>query len=106
MIFKDFNQTLVPPSGLRVVDVMVDGAYLQVTYSDRPDDEEYDVEHRVSIFLNDQGREVARTEELLQWPVSKPALEPPPVGSWYQFREGFYTALLGLQEMFRCLNRS
>lgn len=105
MIFKDFNQTLVPPKGFVVNHVKAKGAYLLVQFVKERDTDTHYIRDYVEIYLNDMGREVARTEDTKTFEKYVANLVPAPVGAWYHFRESFYTALLGLQGMFQCLNK-
>lgn len=102
MIVKDFNQTLIPPPHYQPVEVRGEGSYLRLTYTKYRSDRKCTYRDQVVIFLNDQGREVVRTEEIFTTVLQIPET-PAPIGRWYSFREGFYTALLGLQEMGKCL---
>lgn len=103
MIVKDFNQTLVQPFDHQLREVHGEGSYLRLVYTHYRCDGRYSYTNQVVIFLNDQGREVARTEETITTAAPPPPEIPLPVGRWYRLREGFYTALLGLQEMGKCL---
>lgn len=59
------NQTLVPPFGATLTWVRADGAYLLLRYSELlyNDDKSARGETCICLYLNDQGREVLRTEE-------------------------------------------
>jgi len=83
MILYDMNQTWKAPEGYQVRSLFVEGAFLRVEYNQTRFHEGtvtpigYSV---VNIYLNDQGREVARTEKfnrlpdapLIDWSDSHP----------------------------------
>ena len=64
MILRDKNETLKPPAGGEVCGVFAEGSYLRVRYS-LPD-------MLTDVYLNDQGREVAR----LSWKFPEKPPEP------------------------------
>lgn len=102
MILADKNQTLVPPEGFTFRDVTVNGAYLQVLYTQSFLANPLQLgEHRVMIYLNDMGREVARSIDTIFAPPVKED-EPASVGRWFRLKNGFLIVLQGLQEMI-CL---
>lgn len=101
MTLKDFNQTLVRPDHHFVQDVKAEGAYLVVTFANWESTETIRTKNVVKIFLNDMGREVARTEEQFAYAIPQP--EPAPVGRWYRFKNAFYLVLHGLEEINKCL---
>ena len=90
MILTDFNQTLHRPEGFDVMDVRGEGAYLRVEfnrtkYVDDPTDKctgqmivGWDA---VVLYLNDQGREVLRTEWFTKIAPPLPTREIPK--PWY-----------------------
>ena len=108
MILLDKNQTLQPPEGT-LHSVSVEGAYLLVEYHREIErTPQFFTKAITVVFLNDQGREVARSldQKQMWFPVlaeTKPKPELPPVGFWYRFRAGFDLVLLGLWEMFASL---
>lgn len=64
MIVKDMNQTLVQPEGLELSSVQAAGAFLLIRYSQAAiRNGSVCGKHYTVIYLNDQGREVLRTEE-------------------------------------------
>lgn len=102
MELRDINQSWTPPAGYKFFGIRAVGSYLLVEYRLR----DTGCWLIVTIYVNDQGREVERTldaEEIF----SDPELiaEPPPVGWWFRFKNGFYLALFGLQEMLACHKR-
>jgi hypothetical protein len=103
MVLLDKNQTLQPPEGYTLRAVAADGAYLRATYDKtlRPH-----VVSKVVVYLNDQGREVARSIDETDYSAFAPKPEPPPAPRRFRFRNGFLIALQGLQEMLKCLSKS
>ena len=91
MILTDFNQTLHRPAeGFEVVDVRAEGAYLRVEfnrtkYVDDPTDRCTGQKavgwDSVVLYLNDQGREVLRTEWFTKIAPPLPTREIPK--PWY-----------------------
>jgi hypothetical protein len=105
----DKNQSWTPPEGYLLSAVSADGSYLRIEYRKRslPDDQPTD--QIVNIFLNDTGREVARTEDTRTYYLPRGiAVEPEPkqkpVTRWARFCNGGYLILSGFEEMFRCLS--
>ena len=105
MILHDMNQSWTPPAGYSFAFAVAHGSYLSVVYHQTADTETQHVRNIVEIFLNDMGREVMRTEDTATWPIVKPKPDALPVGRWFRFKNGFYIALQGLQEMTRCLKK-
>jgi hypothetical protein len=107
MILIDKNQTLQPPEG-ELTSVISEGSYLRVSYClEMERTPECVTKHYTTVYLNDQGREVARTLEELQYPVypveeAPTPQERPPVGFWYRFCAGFDLMLLGFWEIISC----
>ena len=94
MILKNINQTLREPSGYYFDSVRTDGAFLVVAYSQKLLRTGTNIPlgtRWIHIWVNDQGREVIRTED--NWvpapvppPVSVPA-PPPPKTFWQELKE-------------------
>lgn len=106
MTLLDKNQTLEPPEDYTFVAVEPQGAFLRAEYRQKvfkTDTLIVTRENVVTVYLNDMGREVARTmvTTLAPLPEESPAIAP--VGRWYRFRNAFYMTLEGLQEMFRSI---
>lgn len=83
MEFFDMNQSWLPPPGHIFQAVLVDGAYLQVQYHQtvfKPGTRTVIAENRVIVYLNDQGREVARTTRRIDFP--QPATDVIPKRWW------------------------
>ena len=101
MEVHDKNETLQPPAEFQFLSVRAAGAYLQLEYGKK-------IEgglRRVVIYLNDMGREVLRTTDVV-WPPKPPVATPiKSVGAWFKFRNGFLIALQGLREMSICLKK-
>jgi hypothetical protein len=96
MRFLDKNETLNAPKGFILRGVTAEGAYLRAEYWRRFSNGD-DI---AVVYLNDMGREVARTMDTIYLP--QPAVQPPaPVGRRFRIRNGFLIALHGIQEMFR-----
>jgi hypothetical protein len=67
MILKDVNQTLVPPAGFDLYDVRAEGSYLRLEYNQTKYDANMTAVGWTAtiLYLNDQGREVLRTEQYI-----------------------------------------
>lgn len=106
MILIDKNRTLEPPENSRFVSLTPIGSFLVALYARRiyrADSTEVIGEDFVSVYMNDMGREVGRTQHRVDFaPIAAPYV-PPPVPRWYRFCNAFYMTLEGLQEMIRCL---
>lgn len=106
MEFLDKNLTLNAPKGYTFACVDANGGYLRVEYRQRvfqTATTNHIATNVVVLYLNDQGREVARTKsryEIPQPPPPRPA--PLPVAPRFKFWNGFLLALTGVQEMFLC----
>jgi hypothetical protein len=105
MNILDKNQTLEPPAGYVAHAVIAEGAYLRLEYRQvifREGTIFVRGWNVATIYLNDMGREVARTivQTYLPEPVTKPEAVVS-VGRWFRFKNGFLIAIQGLQEMFR-----
>ena len=107
MIFQDMNRSWNPPENYVFTNIVVDGAYLRVEYRQkvyRTGTTKIVGENIVIVFVNDQGREVARSKQRVELPVLKPEPEvKPPLTRWARFCTGFYLVLAGLEEMIKCL---
>jgi hypothetical protein len=66
VILKDKNETLKPPAGGEVCGVFAEGSYLRIRYQ-LPN-------AFTDVYLNDQGREVARLSWVL--PEKPPQVKP------------------------------
>ena len=101
MRFEDKNQTLVPPEGYTFRNVETDGAYMRLTYNQavyKPDTLQVIGENVVTIYLNDQGREVGRTVGSVRYEFKEPKVLAP---RRFRIWNGFLLALQGIQEMFK-----
>jgi hypothetical protein len=107
MTFTNINRSWDAPEGFEFQDVSAKGAFLRVSF--RRTDEYTSGLKKISVvqvFINDMGREVFRTEHTET--SYREAPEPParePVSRWSRFQAAFELALLGLQEMRKCLNK-
>jgi hypothetical protein len=101
MIVIDKNQTLDPPNGFRLSAVYAEGAYIRLVFraekyygspsaSDMP---RYPyASSTVTIFLNDQGREVLRTQT--DWTQPQPVApeSTPKLSPWFILGRGIRDA--------------
>jgi hypothetical protein len=104
--FQDMNRTLVAPAGYKFYGAVADGAFLRVEFRQpvfKPETLIVIARNIVVIWLNDMGREVARTygQVFIQTPVKMSNLQP--VARRFRIKNGFLLMLHGLQEMTRCL---
>ena len=101
MRFEDKNQTLVPPEGYTFRNAETDGAYMRLTYNQavyKTDTLQVIGENVVTIYLNDQGREVGRTVGSVRYEFKEPKVLAP---RRFRIWSGFLLALQGIQEMFK-----
>lgn len=106
MILHDTNKSWTPPAGYRLSSFDTRGAYIYVKYVQlffKPGTRTALGQNVVIVYLNDQGREVARTEECERFPILSEPEPPEPVSRRSRFLNGFYLVLAGLQEMTKCL---
>jgi hypothetical protein len=78
MEFFDKNQSWLPPDGYMFQSLLVDGAYLQIFYQQnifKTGTTQVIATNRVIVYVNDQGREVARTTRRID--VPQPAAPSP-----------------------------
>ena len=103
MIFQDMNRSWNPPENSYFVNVVADGVYLKVKYCQAT----ATGENVVVIYVNDMGREVARSITEILRPVLPvdASIVHPPITHWARFCTGFYLTLAGLQEMIKCLKK-
>lgn len=101
MRFEDKNKTLVPPEGYTFRNAETDGAYMRLTYNQavyKPDTLQVIGENVVTLYLNDQGREVGRTVGSVRYEFKAPKVLAP---RRFRIWNGFLLALQGIQEMFK-----
>ena len=101
MRFEDKNQTLVPPEGYTFRNAETDGAYMRLTYNQavyKPDTLQVIGENVVTLYLNDQGREVGRTVGSVRYEFKEPKVL---AARRFRIWNGFLLALQGIQEMFK-----
>ena len=93
MIVLDKNQTLDRPKGFTFAFVNAKGAYLQLRFQKtviHVNPAESNELHTVDVYLNDQGREVLRTEEKHRLPdLPPPVVAPPPQTWWEEVKSDF-----------------
>ena len=93
---SDKNETLQPPAGYFLHAVDAQGAYLRVEYRVTTAVQE----GTVVIYLNEMGREVLRTRQVIAAPKNiKPVVV---LTRWMKFKNGFFMMLIGIEEMFTC----
>jgi hypothetical protein len=97
MTFQDKNQTLEAPVGYKFSGSEPMGAFLRVEYRRQVEARE----NILTIYLNDMGREVARSEHQVLLPLFAPVTRPAPVARRFRIKNGFLIMLQGIQEMFR-----
>ena len=105
MRFEDKNKTLVPPEGYTFRNAETDGAYMRLTYNQavyKPDTLQVIGENVVTLYLNDQGREVGRTVGSVRYEFKEPRVLAP-MPRRFRFKNAILIALHGLQEILRCL---
>jgi hypothetical protein len=103
MILKDYNQTLVKPEGFDLYDVRADGSFLRLEYNktkyvEDPLDQQTGLRAdgwtSLVIYLNDQGREVIRTETYIKIASELPTPIPVIPKPWYFRAADFILNLL------------
>lgn len=95
MILHDMNQSWTPPVGYTFVSLHPHGGYLLASFEQLLPNHT----NKVVVFLNEAGREVARTE-FQEW-LPRVIAPPKPVLRRSRFLNGFYLFLAGLQEMIK-----
>ena len=101
----DKNETLQPPEGYEVVALSAEGSYLRVEY--RRELTRTPTVHSYAtavVFLNDFGREVARSIEKIEEKFPEPHVVAPFTAAM-QFKNGLFLILAGLSEVISCLRR-
>ncbi len=107
MEFFDKNLSWEPPVGYHFSSVVAEGAYLKLAYSNSVSTEgkwPTRVTNIINIYLNDQGREVARTAVRIVDAPPELLAPPKPVAWRFRFWNAVLLTLHGLQEIGRCLN--
>lgn len=110
MIIYDKNQTLEPPEGYLSESLVADGAYLCATYRQVVFKSGTTVvrgHNVVTIYLNDMGREVARSVAKVYRP--EPSFEPKvfvPAAARFRLRNGWLLISEGIREVIKCLKKS
>ena len=110
LILHDRNQTLEPPEGFAIQYVKPEGEYIVIEYRRVNCVHEGGGSYStVIIYLNSMGREVIRTTNETEWVMPSRKAEvwmaPRPISRWFRIKAGFYLALLGMEEMLKCLNK-
>jgi len=105
MRFEDKNQTLVPPENYTFRNAASDGAYLKLTYGQsvyKKGALTVIGENIVTIYLNDQGREVGRCIGSVRYDFKEPKVLP--ASRKFRFKNGCLIIQHGIQELLKCLN--
>lgn len=103
----DTNKWLKPPAGYELDSFDARGAYLCARYKQRqvlPDAQPAIGFSIVEIFLNEDGREVARTKWFETF-TTYAMLPPLPVTRRQRFIIGWRKVWIGLQEVLSCLQK-
>ena len=106
----DKNETLQSPEGYEIVALSAEGSYLRVEYRRELNRKVKNgltssvTTSTVVIFLNDFGREVARTENTTEMYLPEPH-EEAPLTAKMQFKNGLYLILAGISEVMSCLKK-
>lgn len=102
----DKNETLQSPEGYEIVALSAEGSYLRVEYrrwlKRSPKFQSYST---VVVFLNDFGREVARTEDTTEEKFPEPPVILTPLTWSMQFKNGLFLILAGISEVMSCLKK-
>jgi hypothetical protein len=104
MRFEDKNKTLVPPEGYTFRNAETDGAYMRLTYNQavyKPDTLQVIGENVVTVYLNDQGREVGRTVGSVRYQIEEPKMLAP-MPRKFRFKNAVLIILHGLREILKC----
>ena len=106
----DKNETLQSPEGYEIVALSAEGSYLRVEYRRELNRKVKNgltssvTTSTVVVFLNDMGREVARTENTTEVFVPEPH-EDVPITAAMQFKNGLFLILAGISEVMSCHKR-
>lgn len=99
----DINKWLTPPEGYELDQFDARGAYLWLRYRQKRFITGTLVGHTViEIYLNDQGREVARLKHFDPVPIST-IFPAKPITRQERFKYGMQQIWFGLQEVLICL---
>ena len=92
MELRDFNETFKPPVGFVVDSFDARGMYLYAKYKQPfffEGTEKVQGLNIVEVYLNDQGREVARVSSQYYYPRLVDIPPAPPLTRWQKFKEKF-----------------
>lgn len=85
MILSDKNQSWQPPEGYGLASLSAEGSFLRLVYR-----KQTEVGHVViTVYLNDMGREVLRTQDTIDYGALKSSATPVAGGFWKALRDGF-----------------
>lgn len=104
MTFEDKNQSWQPPENYKFYGACADGSFLRVEYRQiifKTGTRLVIAKNIVVIYVNDQGREVARTFSRVSVPQTVEVPTYAPVARRFRIKNGFLLGLQGIQEMFR-----
>ena len=104
-VLHDMNRSWIPPANFEFNSLKAEGAFLVALYVQniyQTGTTEICGQNFVTVYLNDMGREVSRTEHRVDFaPTQKPYV--PPVVPWrFHVRDGFLLMLEGFKEMTKC----
>ena len=98
----DKNETLQSPEGYEIVALSAEGSYLRVEYRrELKRTSKRVVTSTVVVFLNDFGREVARTEDTAEEKFPEPHVVVP-LTTAMRLKNGLYLILAGINEVISC----
>ena len=102
---RDMNQSWTQPEGFDFVNLEPCGGWLVATFQEHHDGD--DVVRGwtvvVKVYLQEMGREVARTTETILDPVVEfQQPEKKPIPARFKFWGGWLLVLAGLEEMIKC----
>ena len=91
MILRDVNKSWIPPQGYGLVSLSAEGSFLRLVYRQKL----AEGHSTVTVYLNDTGREVLRTQDMIDYGALKSPAAPVAGGFWEALREGFKLFLRG-----------
>lgn len=106
MKFRDYNQTLKEPAGYLLTSLSAEGAFIHLDYRALLYREGTNlvIGHcEIHIYLNDQGREVARTQDTIEheFATLMPATPYERMKLVQRIKLWFAILISDIQEMFR-----
>lgn len=112
-IYQDMNGSWSQPretDGYRFFSAHAQGAYLRVEFRKRFETEAPEPirEEHIVVFVNDMGREVARTIHMNEYYLPGRIVSDPVVNKisrWTRFKNGFFLVLVGLDQIIHFWRR-